>query len=700
MELEEQLLERYYEWQDTEDRLTSGIDNENYHSIIQDDNYFKQTQMWLKSHPELLMSLVNFLSLQFNQEKIDGKFFFGGMTTKGIRNESISFKNKPLNETINELSETINFYNHAVWYTANVVKANGKRTQNDVEYFKNFYIDLDLVKSKLEIEDGISILVNTLKNKELPMFDTLIYTGHGLQALWHFQPTGNIELATKINIAIANLFLDSGSDIAVSKDCVRYLRFPYTFNIKKEYPKPSISAVLYTDVNTENLKVSSETFFKKFTSKLDLNNSDSFVRRKKINFSFDPKIKLPKLENKFNTQEEVEQYLANVKNKLPQGTSIPTGIDEAEANSLYYSNNLELFKDFNQGEEFNTTLPKEIAKGLLISGYSLNSLFEILNTQKKIAEEYRKGATTYRNNLLRDRIIVLIQTPDYRPVFVDRLLLNSGDRNKIHQAIIEANAENIKRYQLLYQEINQFNQNQFKEIALPQEEIDDMFRNRDLIYFTRYRNISREGLLDSEGADLPYYRQIIIESEKKLRNKTSVSSNDSIIELNNEIDKTQNETSAEVKEEKTNKNDKASQFKNMITDDFDELSEKEIAFNDEFTSEADINLSKNIDNEIVQNDSNIEESKDNLINDMVYILKKDCILDEADDEKYHLILKQYQDYLILLMQCKNLIIDNDFLNEFQEILGIKDKHEFELKWKVLVDKIEIKTIEGKNQNEY
>lgn len=696
MELEEQLLERYYEWQDTEDRLTSGIDNENYHSIIQDDNYFKQTQMWLKSHSELLMSLVNFLSLQFNQEKIDGKFFFGGMTTKGIRNESISFKNKPLNETINELSETINFYNHAVWYTANVVKANGKRTQNDVEYFKNFYIDLDLVKSKLEIEDGISILVNTLKNKELPMFDTLIYTGHGLQALWHFQPTKNIELATKINIAIANLFLDSGSDIAVSKDCVRYLRFPYTFNIKKEYSKPSISAVLYADVNTENLKVSNETFFKEFTSKLDLNNLDSFVRRKKINFSFDPKIKLPKLENKFNTQEEVEQYLTKVKAKLPQGTSIPTGVAEAEANSLYYSNNLELFKDFNQGEEFNTTLSKEIAKGLLISGYSLNSLFEILNTQKKIAEEYRKGATTYRNNLLRDRIIVLIQTPDYRPVFVDRLLLNSGDRNKIHQAIIEANAENIKRYQLLYQEINQFNQNQFKEIALPQEEIDDMFRNRDLIYFTRYRNISREGLLDSEGADLPYYKQIIIESEKKLRNEASISSSDSIIELNNEIDKTQNETSTKVKEEKTKQNDKASQFKNMIADDFDELSENEIAFNDEFTSEANINLSKNTDNEIVQNDYNIGESKDNLINDMVYILKKDCILDETDDEKYHLILKQYQDYLILLMQCKNLIINNDFLNEFQKILEIKDEHEFELKWKVLVDKIEIKTIEGKN----
>lgn len=736
-----QIIDNLHWWQDKNQEI---INHELFTEKITQTKYTEQVKEWLSDRPELLQGMNNFCTLNFNAMTTNyfsqnnlPEWYLGFVTPnqkKPLQNVAISYQgNKSYIESLNRY---ISFNNFATWYTPNLIKSSSRRKQENVVSMHCLYMDLDLIKASISIEEGIIDIYNRLINKGLPLFDCLIDTGHGIQIYWYFKHTDEIQKMIQLNTALAMEFQDLGVDLKVSQDTARYMRMPFTTNIKKEYAEPVVSALLYFNPeltvknNFNNLK-DSQTLYQEIADKIEVED----FKIKNVNHTL-PKatvnIEVPKLPEKFSSDEEKQEYLLKVERSLPKNCVIATTNDEGKLFKKYYLKHPELFEEYNMVDEHSTRNRQSIADSFELSGYSLNSIFELLDIQKSLAEAYRKTGETYRNNLLMDRAILLTKLPDFRPVFIDFALFGDVETNKekINQAIQDANLANYQRYLQLQEMIFEFNDYEFKEIALSSDEVANIFENRDLFSFAKYAQISRFKLMNNEGNNLPFYQEIIKKAEQKFKdntegatairdmlavdnsdlNKLAQEKQDSQIEVQNdeEFDEQKqlenNQAPVEVPEAKMNETDVKSESKFNIDNFSDMFSPTEDEFVDEDEAELEADDDFSTSSTEVQGNNNLKISEtgdegtpqiskfspEELKKYYIKILKNNNLV---EDKTLKECLNENKEYLQQLLYIRSIIIEYNELPLLDKIANCRDEEEKQELLKLLKSRLTVKIIE-------
>lgn len=707
----EELLNNFEWWKHREETMVNHLDD------LQGIPYLDTINTVLENKPNLLSAFQRFCDFNFNKNdelETNVKWFLGMKTAQEkISNIVVDYQaNRAFQDILNQY---INFENHATWYTPNLIQNNKPRKQEYVSIMRSLYLDLDLNKSQIDIKQGIQRIFDVVLKNDIPFFDCLVYTGHGIQLYWYFKDSKNINDMMKLNFHLATLFDDLGVDYKVSQDSARYMRFPFTLNEKAEYDKPAISGLLYFN---DRLQLKADSEFKKQFEHLKF---DDITIANNHHEMLKPKIDVPvpNLPDKFSSTEEKQMYLNGLNKRLPEFCTIATSQEEGDLFSKYYLKHYQdSLKGYNAIDETSTTAPNVIAEGLKVSKYSLNSLFEILDIQKEFAKAYREGtAKTYRNNLLTDRLIILSKLPTFRPTFIDFAILGSGNQANIQEAIHNANENNYQKYQQLAQLIFDFNENELREVALPQSEVEAILAKRDLFYFAKFNQISRFKLMSNEGSDLPFYQEIIKKAQTKFEKgdcddnvidliSQMTNSNDclqKVVEAQNQNVTDTKDTEIEISmvEDETTTEQPFAEKEKQQSNEIDE-------FNDLFMSDGDCFIADDADEVVNDNqqptieEPQIQSTDDELpkINEIdLQELKNNCIEILKNDnftpnnDKLTQCFQANKDYLQKLLYIRSLILEYQELPLLEKIYQAKDDSRRQELLRLLGAKLEVKVIE-------
>ena len=171
-------------------------------------------------------------------------------------------------------------------------KEKKSKIRRKTEYFQSFealYADIDLKLSDFEMneEDLYKYLCEEVMGDglDIPMPTMTVYSGHGIHLYWKIKSTqykGNIEKWKAMQEYIYKCLKRYGADPAVSKDPVRVLRVPDTYNKKNGIPDTMCKKREFTG-NVYELDVLLDTY------NVNVEQNKQIKERKRDNVVYTPK---------------------------------------------------------------------------------------------------------------------------------------------------------------------------------------------------------------------------------------------------------------------------------------------------------------------------------------------------------------------------------------------------------------------------